>query len=68
MNHKILSGTVDGKYFVAAIFDNEKAVRPLEIGLQRFFEKYESSTLESKRKKELDHGYFTLSDTGNSSG
>ena len=66
MKHKILHGTVDGKHFVVSIFDDKNIIAPMEAGLERFFEKCESSKLEEKRKKESDHGYLSLS--GSSSG
>ena len=66
MKHKTLHGSIDGKYFVISIFDDQDIITPMEVGLQRFFEQYESSKLEEKRKKESDHGYLTLS--GSSSG
>jgi len=68
MKHKILNGTIGDEYFVIAIFDNKEGVFPMKVGLQRFFKEYESVELKEKRKKELDHGYMTLSDSGNSSG
>ena len=66
MKYRILHGTVDGKQFVISIFDDQEIIIPMKVGLQRFFEQYESSKLKEKRKKESDHGYLTLS--GNSSG
>lgn len=66
MKYKILHGTIDGRHFVISIFDEQGIVSPMKVGLQRFFEEYESSKLEEKRKKESDHGYLSLS--GNSSG
>ena len=67
MKYKIHHGTVDGKHFVVSIFDNHEIIGPMKIGLKRFFEKYESSKVKEKMKKESDHGYLSVSD-GNSSG
>ena len=64
MNHKILHGIIDGKHFVITIFDDQEIIAPMEAGLERFFEKCESTKLGEKRKKEADQGYLTLS--GNS--
>ena len=41
MNHKILHGSIDGKYFVITIFDDQEIIHPMEVGLQRFFEEVE---------------------------
>ena len=66
MKHKILHGIVDDQHFVISIFDDKDIIAPLKVGLQRFFEQYESSKLKEKRKKESNHGYLILS--GSSSG
>jgi len=67
MKYKIFSGTLDGRFFVISIFDDKKAIFPMEAGLKRFFEAYETSKLKEKIKKEADQGYFSMS-SSNSSG
>ena len=66
MKPKILSGSIDGKHFVISIFDDKQIIHPMKKGLEYFFKEYEKSMVSEKRKKEIDHGYLTLS--GNSSG
>ncbi len=66
MKYKILNGTVDGGPFVVAIFDDPEVVSPMTVGLERFFNKWESSKIKEKLKEEADHGYLSLST--NSSG
>jgi len=68
MKHEVKSGTVDGQYFVISIFDDSEAISHMKIGLEQFFEKFDKFTRQKERiKKELDHGYLSLSDSGNSS-
>ena len=66
MKYKIIQGTIDGRHFVISIFDDQKVISPMKVGLQRFFEVYESSKFKEKKNKEIDHGYLSLS--GNSPG
>ena len=63
MNYKIQTGTIDKKFFVTVVFDDEDYTAPLKQGLESFFEK---CLLKEKMKKETDHGYFSMS--SNSSG
>lgn len=66
MKHEILNGTIDGRHFVISIFDDPGVISPMKVGLQRFFNEWESSKIKEKVKKEADHGYLPLS--GSSSG
>jgi hypothetical protein len=66
MKPKIFHGKIDGSHFVISIFSEKEIILPLKKGLQKFFEKYESSKLDEKRKKESDQGHISLS--GSSSG
>jgi len=61
MKYKILHGKIDGKHFVVSIFDDKKITAPMEAGLKRFFDRWDSLKLKEKTKKESDSGYLSLS-------
>jgi len=68
---KIYHGKVNNHFFVISVFDDEHITHPMMLGLKKFFEYWNKQQLQilekEKRKRELNHGYLSVS-SGSSSG